>query len=199
MLGATKRLKTGKLISWQPILADDYTRSEFRLEPFLVADIKDVRNTSWLIRQLHDTYPQVSTNQFKRVRTHPTKGGNSLQIIIAEKKLFNGLTDELDGKLDNLTEIKLPVDRVLTRKQFDHVVANYWPIQFHPDKRIETLLDREKFEKVDEKLIIRSDFYARLVVDLARFYESSAAALIVDPRKDKVIGSGMINENLKVC
>lgn len=193
MLG-TKRLKSSKLISWQPILSDDYLRTEpFRLEPFVVADIKDTKQTSALIKELHEAYPfDNQPNQYKRVRgVSGVKGSSSLlQIIISEKKHFKGLTNELESKVANVTELKLPVDRILTRKQYELVVANYWPIQFHPDKRVETLLDRKTFEKVEEKLLIRSDFYSRLVADLAQFYKSPAAALIVDPKKDKIVGSG---------
>lgn len=187
MLGGAKRLKTSKLISWQPILNDDYLRTEFHLEPYMVADIRDKKQTTTLIKDIQEIYPLES--QFKRVRAI---GKDLLQILITEKKHFKGLGNDLESKLTNLSEIKLPTDRILTRKQFDLVTASYWPIQFHPDKRIESMLDRTSFEKTEEKLIIRSDYYSRLVAELAQFYGSTSAALIVDPQRDKIVGSGLM-------
>lgn len=188
----SKRLKVGQIFCWQPILGDDYLRAEFRLEPFIVADIKDKKLTSFIVSNLQEIYPLSNILKYKRVRVNKS---NSLQVLITEKKKFNGLSDKLNSNLDNFQELELPVDRVLTRRQYDLIAAKYWPMQFHSDKRIESLIDKS-FEKIEENLILRSDFYSRLLLDLAQHYKSCAAALIVDPKNDRIVASGIFFKGL---
>ena len=192
MLGR-KRLKVGKIISWQPILNDEYLRLDFKLEPFIVANIQDAKKTSLLIKRLSETYPLSSSLKYKRVRCdkQPQSEENTLQVIISEKRCFKGLSSELEAIISGHREVELPIDRVYTRKQYD-IVSKYWPLQFHPDKRIESLADLS-FEKLDESLMLRSDFYARLTLDLAQHYKSTSAAIIVDARRDRVVASGAVS------
>lgn len=75
-------------------------------------------------------------NQFKRVRNVKDSPSSTFQVIVSEKEHLKALSDELAAKLTNVTDLELPVDRILTRTQYEVVLANYWPLQFQPDKRV---------------------------------------------------------------
>lgn len=182
-----KRPKLSKIIRWQPILSDEYSCDEFQLEPFIIADIKDAKEISKAIRALQETYPLSSSLKYKRIRGNKAPELNS--VLISEKRSYKGISDELTSTLSSIREVELPTNKIHTRKQFDIVSKKYWPLQFHIDKRLESLLD-SSFEKEEENLMLRSDFYSRLATDLAIFHHSSSAAIIVDPKKDRIVGSG---------
>lgn len=181
-----KRLKTVKIIGWKPILCDDYLRTEFNLDTFIIGDVKDKKQISKLIQYLQETYPLPDNLKFKRIKND--KSLDSYQILISHKQNYKGLAHEFNSVESSSREMQLPIDRVFTRKQYE-IVSKYWPLQFHIDKRIESLLDMS-FERNEENLMIRSDFYTRLVVDLAIHYKLPSAALIVDAKKDRIVGSG---------
>jgi tRNA-specific adenosine deaminase 3 len=187
MSSACKRLKLNDAIRWKPILANEYLLSEFTFKKFMIAEIKDAKKVSKVIEKLHQVYPLSEQFRYKRVRKLLD---NKFQILLCLKDAFTGLPSDLEESLDSVNEIDLPINKILTKKQYESVSKTYWPLSFHLDKYIESLLDRTYFSK-NESVVQTYDFYARLVLELAEHFKSCSAALIVDPRNDVVVATGI--------
>ncbi|RMZ94248.1 putative inactive tRNA-specific adenosine deaminase 3, partial [Brachionus plicatilis] len=148
------------------------------------------KKVSYLVNKLTDLYPVSGyAPKFKRIR----KSNSKLQIILSEKDKFGDLPDDIKNILDNFIEIELPVDKILTKKQFEIVSSKYWPINFHLNKYVESLLDLSFMKNECE--ILNHDFYSRLVLDLSETKKSHSAALIVDSRNDILVASGFDQRN----
>lgn len=187
---ACKRLKLSDCIKWNAILPDEFLNTVFTLNTFMIADVKDNKKLSLLINLLQQVYPLTNQNKFKRVRKLESLDKSVMQVLLCPKETFKGLSNGLGDNLENLSEIDLPIDKILTRKQYDLVVKNHWPVNFHLDKYIESLLDKSFMQK-NESLMLKHDFYSRLTLELAQFSKSTSAVLIVDPRSDTVVASGI--------
>jgi len=192
MSSACKRLKINDVIRWKPILANEYLLNEFTFRKFMIAEIKDAKQVSQVIQKLHQVYPLSEQFRYKRVRKLLD---NKFQILLCLKEAFTGLPSDIEDNLDCVHEIDLPINKVLTRKQYESVSKTYWPLSFHLDKYVESLLDRTYFSK-NESIMQTYDFYARLVLELAEHFKSPSAALIVDPRNDVVIATGIDSRSI---
>ena len=199
MSSACKRIKLSETIKWEPILAKEYLSTQFTLKKFLVADINDAKKVSGVIEKLHQLYPLADYYaKFKRVRNQSyatipvadAKPKSKFQVLICPKEGFTGLPSDLEPILTNLSEVDLPIDKILTKKQYELVNKTYWPMSFHLNKYIESLLDKTKSFFTDEQLI-RFDFYARMTLELAKSANKCAAALVVDPRTDCLVAGGV--------
>jgi tRNA-specific adenosine deaminase 3 len=183
-----KRLKLSEKIKWKPILSNDYSILKFNLKKFIVADVLDNKNLSYLVNKLQNIYPLLNdVNKYKRVRKLEN---NQFQVLVCEKDDYKGFSDDLYSHFLNIRELDLPIDKILTKKQFDLVSKSYWPMAFHMNKHIESLLDQSYFTK-NESMCLKSDYYSRLVVELALFFKSKSTALIVSPKNDSVIACGI--------
>lgn len=190
MSSSCKKIKLQQTIKWKPIIGDEYLTTKFNFKKFLIADIKDSKKISLLVNKLTDLYPISNYDpKFKRIK----KSESKLQIILSEKDKFKSLPNEIQDILDNINEIELPIDKILTRKQFELVSNKYWPINFHLNKYIESLIDLSFMKNESE--IIMHDFYSRLVLQLGESKKSHSAALIVDPRSDIIVASGFDQRN----
>jgi tRNA(Arg) A34 adenosine deaminase TadA len=193
---AYKRLKTKELMKWTPILSTEYTNTTFTLKPFMIADVKDNKLLSTLIVQLQKAYPFSDQLRYKRVRkvdllaADETKQISNFQVLLTSKDEFHGLPPEIEANLLNLREYELPIDRILTRRQYDLATKNYWPLQFHLDKNIESLLDGSFMTKKSD-LMTKYDYFACLALDLARFFDSKSAAVLVDLKTNTIVGCGL--------
>ena len=179
MPNPAKKLKPTTKLTWTAILADEYLVEKFNLKTFVKADVTNNQLLSKIIAQLTDLYP-ISDYRYKRVR----KVQDKFEILLTEKEKFTQLTGDLASQLVNVSEIELPTDRVLTRRQFDAVSKQFWPLSFHLNKYLESLIDRTFFNGVTGD---RCDEYARLALRLAAFNKAKSAAIIVDPRTDMYI------------
>ena len=174
----TKRLKISNPIKWLPILSDEYTNKTFIFKTYMKASVVDNKKISFLVEQLHQLYP-LTDSKFKRVRKLLTET-NKFEILLTQKESFNGVPDHFSSSISNISEIELPIDKILTREQFN-IVSKYWPISFHLNKYIESLLDNS-FTINDKEIALKCDRYARLSLNLAKLNKSKSAAIIVDPR-----------------
>jgi hypothetical protein len=179
----TKRFKISNPIKWLPILSDEYTKKTFTFKTYMKATIIDNKKISFLVEQLHQLYP-LTDSKFKRVRKLLTET-NKFEILLTHKELYDGVPDHFSSALSNINEIELPVDKVLTKEQFN-IVSKYWPISFHLNKYIESLLDNS-FMISDTDNVHKCDKYARLTLNLAKLNKSLSAAIIVDPRNGKTL------------
>lgn len=177
MSNPAKKLKTKGKLNWSAILADEYLVEKFSLKTFLKADVTSNKLLSKIIAQLTDLYP-ISDYKYKRVR----KVQDKFEILLSEKEKFSALPGDLASQLVNVSEIELPTDRVLTRKQFDAVSKQFWPLSFHLNKYLESLIDRTFFFNGGNSH--KWDNYSRLALKLAVFNKAKSAAIVVDPRTD---------------
>lgn len=175
-----KRLKVSDSIKWIPILADEYLNKTFRFKTYIKASIEDNKKISSLVEDLQRIYP-LNDCKFKRVKklVIPNEKVNKFEILLTQKELFTGVPDVYASCLSNISEIELPVDRIVTKEQFN-LVSKYWPISFHMSKYIESLLDGSFMNHHD--FMFKSDLYIRVCLNLAKFFKSKSAALIVDPK-----------------
>ncbi len=183
-----KRLKPNNKLRWTAILADEFFIENFTLKTFMKAEVCDNKLLSSLITKLQDIYPMNNNYRYKRVK----KLSDKFEVLLTEKENFTDLPKEFDGKLKNVSKIELPTDKVLTKKQFDLVSKSFWPCSFHFNKYLESLIDKTFFESAsNSRLIDACDTYARLVLKLAVFNKSKSAAIVVDPRSDTIVASGL--------
>ena len=190
---ASKRLKSKDFLKWDPVLADEYLkRSDFKMSTYVVAEITDCKKLSFLIDALQIKYP-LEDKKFKRVRQVPNTGAGvkKFEILVAVKADFGDLPEEIASLLGAQRELDLPEDKIYTREQFEIVSKTYWPVSFHADKYIESLLDKSFVNKARELFQVQSDHYMRLAVKLAQYHRAASAAVIVDPRSDTVVASGV--------
>ena len=197
MSSACKRLKLNQTIKWNPILAKEYLNTNFVLKTFLIGDINDPKKLSSIIARLHESYPLKDYYaKFKRVKSinflkkEQAVDKSKFQILLCPKEAFTGLPSDLEKIVTNLTELDLPVDKILTKKQYEIVNKTYWPMSFHLDKYIESLLDQSKKFFSDEQSL-KYDFYMRMALEFAESMKSISAALVVDPRNDCLIAGAL--------
>ena len=177
---SAKRFRSTDKLSWSSVLADEYLVDKFNLKTFLKADVTNNKLLSKLISQLSELYP-LNEYKYKRVRKSNASQNNSFEILVSEKDKFTSMPNELADQLVNLREVELPVDKVLTRKQFDLVSTHFWPLSFHLNKYLESLIDKTFFNGAASH---KFDVYARLALKLAVFNKAKSAAIVVDPRTD---------------
>lgn len=185
-----KRLKTRELIKWTPVLSPQYTNLVFTLEPFMVANVKEKKSLSEIVSQLQSLYPLDDRIKFKRVRKLDNEKAPSFQVLLCPKQYYKGLPDGLSQKLDDVREVELPADPILTRAQYDLTTKNYWPLQFHLDKHVESLLDRSFMTK-NPDLMLNYDMFTRIALDLAKFFNTHSAALVVDLKTNSIVTCGI--------
>ena len=203
----SKRVKLSEaatLMRWRPLLADEYLRShdQFSLGKFMVGDIVDIKAIAPLVARLQHIYPTTVPTangpRFKRIRKVGTGALAHFQVLLGARDLYKPageLANADDAALlsrcvANVREVDLPVDKVLTRRQYEAVSTLYWPVQYHCDKRVESLLDGSYFE-LERAAAQRHDLYARCVLALARHFDVASAALAVDPRTDSLVAVGL--------
>lgn len=174
----TKRLKVSNSIKWLPILGDEYSNKTFTFKTYMKASIVDNKKISNLVEQLHQLYP-LSDTKFKRVRKLLTET-NKFEILLTQKDAYKGVPDHFSSSLSDIGEIELPTDKILTKEQFN-IVSKYWPISFHLNKYIESLLDNSLMSS-EKNVHHKCDMYVKLALNLAKLNKSSSAAIIVDPR-----------------
>jgi tRNA-specific adenosine deaminase 3 len=170
-------------------LSKEYTNTDFTLKPFIIANVKDNRRLSHIIQSLQNVYPLSDQIRYKRVRKLEDSNPR-FEILIAIKNEFKGLSDELCKDLENVRELELPIDKILTKKQYDLTTKQYWPISFHMDKYIESLLDKSFMNKNDD-LMIKFDYFMRLALDLAKFFKTISAAVLVDLKSNNIVATGI--------
>ena len=197
MSSICKRIKLNQTIKWNPILAQEYLNTNFKFRKFLIGDIKNPKELSNVVAKLHEIYPLKDFySKFKRVRNvNFSKSSDPnehkyFQVLISLKEEFVGLSNELEDTITNVSEYDLPIDKILTKNQYELVNKTYWPMSFHLDKHIESLLDKN-YGFLSNEQKFKYDFYMRVALELAESLRTSSAALVVDPRKDVLIAAGI--------
>jgi hypothetical protein len=180
-----KRLKINDSLKWYPILSNEYFNKNFTFKTYMKASIEDNKKISFLVEKLQQLYP-LNDSKFKRVKKLDQESNekiNKFEILLTLKETYTGVPESFQSCLSNITEIELPDDKILTKEQ-SKIASKYWPISFHLNKYIESLLDNS-FMNQDKDLLYKCNVYTKLALNLAKFYNSSSAAIIVDPKSGK--------------
>ena len=183
MCSSAKRLKLdNNKLKWNAVLADEFVTTKFSYVTFLKAQVIDNKMISFLVESLNQLH-SLSHLKFKRIKKLLAAPSSppTFELLISAKNDFKPLPANLNDMLTNLSEIELPVNNILTKEQFEIVSKQYWPVSFHLNKYIESLLDQSYFNK---QVLDKLDFYSKLALHMAVFKQSRSAAIIVDQRTD---------------
>ena len=183
MCSSAKRLKLdNNKLKWNAVLADEFVTTTFSYVTFLKAQVIDNKMISFLVESLNQLH-SLSHLKFKRIKRLLAAPSSppTFELLISAKSDFKPLPANLNDMLTNMTEIELPMNNILTKEQFEIVSKQYWPVSFHLNKYIESLLDQSYFTK---QVLDKLDFYSKLALHMAVFKQAKSAAIIVDQRTD---------------
>lgn len=178
------------LRSPEAVLADEYY-APVKLVDFYVCAVWNKKETSKVLNVLNEKFPLENCQHLKRVRARQGKDSPLLVMVTrTESTEKNHLTDILTcicPSLGPLCVAKLPMSPPLTRQQYEESVQ-YWPVNFHEDKKITKLMKRTFFS--DEELLVLKK-HMQEAIDCAKLAQENqqvpVGAVIVDPETDLVI------------
>uniref|UniRef100_A0A2C9KH81 CMP/dCMP-type deaminase domain-containing protein n=1 Tax=Biomphalaria glabrata TaxID=6526 RepID=A0A2C9KH81_BIOGL len=181
----------------EPVLADEYLEPVHLVDVY-VAIITDKKKTSKIVKKLNEIAPLGYLQHLKRVRTTNDPAG-PLQIVLYEKSFATDISnwdsqkcqiEEVISTIDGLGKkylTKVPSTPPLTRHQYNEAFQ-YWPVNFHEDKMITSLLSGKYFENKELQDI---EMYMKLAIQLAqvakRKKQLPIGAVIVDPVTKTII------------
>jgi tRNA-specific adenosine deaminase 3 len=175
-------------IKWLPILSDELSTTNLKLHPYYMTNIKNRSQTQFIIKRLNEIYPFVD-RPFKRIKA--TKEENKLEVLVArDDEKFNGIPSDIQVYLTDLSKIELPESKIITRKQYE-IAANYWPVTFRENQYLESLLNDKWNDLTTNRELEYHDYHSRLVLKLSNHNSNKSAALIVDPKNQAIVSSGI--------
>ncbi|XP_038575498.1 LOW QUALITY PROTEIN: probable inactive tRNA-specific adenosine deaminase-like protein 3 [Micropterus salmoides] len=201
----TKRWKgsecdTGSWAAY-PVLSDEQSQDIELIEAF-AAPIVNKKETSRLIRELHNLYPLKGLQHIKRVRAVKEKGSpHPLEVLVClvsdapdmKAASVNSLlpSDGVDGDgLGELFVVKVPARPPLTRPQFE-LASKHWPTSFHEDKQVTVALRGELFSPPQKA---KMHMYMMAALTAAKegneLGMEAAGAVVVDPAMERIIAVG---------
>ncbi|KAJ1363480.1 hypothetical protein KIN20_023358 [Parelaphostrongylus tenuis] len=131
-----------------PILSSEICSESVPLADFYVATLTDKRTISSFLRKV----PSIPTN-FDHLKRVDKMGRVLVQpAAIPLPDALRGILEEFGITDNELLIVKVPAIKPATRQQFDWA-KNHWPTSFHPDQKIENLLDGT-FLSDEEKLSV---------------------------------------------
>ncbi|RUS79634.1 hypothetical protein EGW08_012603 [Elysia chlorotica] len=174
----------------EAVLADKFVQNVDTCNVF-IANIVDRKQTSKIMRQLSEFCPLENLQHLKRVRA-PKEKGMPLQIVI--HKPVDTDSDQAVLKVVKSIEglgkpylAKVPSLPPLTRQQYNEAIK-YWPVNFHEDKEIASMVSGKYFTDTE---ILEIEQYMTLAIKLANSGKAKdqfpIGAVIVNPSSKKII------------
>ncbi|XP_046564119.1 probable inactive tRNA-specific adenosine deaminase-like protein 3 [Haliotis rubra] len=195
----TKRTKTGpdSDLMGQPeaVLEDRYT------DPISLVDayaciIQEKKQTAKIVKELTCDLPLTDLLHLKRVRNHKTKdNADQLQVIVCPKSATDSksdvdILDSIASRFPALGKpvlVKVPQNPPLTRTQYQDAIK-YWPVSFHENKRVMSLLSGHFFSSSEVRTI---HAHMNTVLHQAKVAgdkgQVAIGAVVVDPSTDTVL------------
>lgn len=176
------------------VLHYDYQKS-VELTDVYVSVIQQKKETTSIVKALCEEFPLENLQHLKRVRSCNSKEGPLQVVVCHDKNIFNVKEILSDVKYSCLGKpflTKVPKVKPLTRAQYEEAKL-YWPVTFHEDKKVTKLLNLSYFS-LDELDAI--DRHIQELFQIQESEKSCSAALIVDPRNDKVLASSCDRRHL---
>ncbi|KAL3873366.1 hypothetical protein ACJMK2_036496 [Sinanodonta woodiana] len=174
----------------QPVLDDVYLRPVETVNVF-VCTLKNKKDTAVVLRKFSEDFPLENLSHLKRIKSSKTKDA-PLQIIVcslevADGEAFKNLDIGEESVLSKPYCVSVPRYPPLTRQQYLEAIQ-YWPVSFHEDKHIASLLSGNYFTKEET---CRFKRHMMMAVEYAKHAKALSkepiGAVIVDPSTDMVI------------
>ncbi|KRZ19754.1 S-adenosylmethionine mitochondrial carrier protein, partial [Trichinella pseudospiralis] len=173
-------------IHWQVVLPKKYWNNVIEVDEFYAIQLDDAKRVSSYVQAFSELWPIYSYKHLKRVR-----GTQPFTILLApvgeqtdENKLSKAecFSDLAELKL---LKIKVPKYPPLTRSQYEAAML-VWPVAFHPNKRIATLMDLSIFSNAD---VFNANRYMQMCIDSAKKVvgQVGVGCAIVEPKTGTVI------------
>ncbi|XP_071080549.1 probable inactive tRNA-specific adenosine deaminase-like protein 3 isoform X1 [Haliotis cracherodii] len=179
----------------EAVLEDRYTDPTSLVDAYACV-IQDKKLTAQIVKKLSCDLPLTNLMHLKRVHSHRAKDAAQLQVIICSKSATE------DSSVDILTSIvskfpalgkpvlvKVPQNPPLTRNQYQDA-SKYWPVSFHEDKRVTSLLSGQFFSSSEVRTIHTHMKTALHLAKVAREKgQAAVGAVVVDPSTNTVMAS----------
>ncbi|KRZ19752.1 S-adenosylmethionine mitochondrial carrier protein [Trichinella pseudospiralis] len=173
-------------LNWQVVLPKKYWNNVIEVDEFYAIQLDDAKRVSSYVQAFSELWPIYSYKHLKRVR-----GTQPFTILLApvgeqtdENKLSKAecFSDLAELKL---LKIKVPKYPPLTRSQYEAAML-VWPVAFHPNKRIATLMDLSIFSNAD---VFNANRYMQMCIDSAKKVvgQVGVGCAIVEPKTGTVI------------
>lgn len=173
-------------LSWtlRPVLPDNITKSIIETVNVFVDTIIDRKSTSKIVKSLADLSAIPSLSHLKRVKNQTVilmlaSDLNPDQCVLELKS--KGF--EFDGLLGQPMIIPVPASKPITCGQ-NQRAKELWPCNFHPDKRLESILSGTFFDQLQLAVI---DKHMQTALDIALDNGGGIGAVVVDPLDDRII------------
>ncbi|XP_071963121.1 probable inactive tRNA-specific adenosine deaminase-like protein 3 isoform X2 [Antedon mediterranea] len=172
------------------VLADCYFES-IPTVPVHVAEVKDCKNISDLLRNLEQLCPLDELKHLKRIKCFKKEDGtDKFEVILCPTSKGDTILHDLLRRCDcllNSRVTEVPAKLPLTRHQFNEA-SKLWSTKFHEDKKISKLIDGTIFQKHEINQIVCN---MKKAVNIAKngiqLSEICIGACIVNPKCNKVI------------
>lgn len=167
----------------RPVLPDDVTVDSVDTVNVFVDTIVDRTSTSRIVKSLAELSAIRSLTHLKRVKNQ------TIILMLAGDSDPAQCVAELEGKgfcFDGLSGhpavVPVPASMPRTRSQNEQA-RRLWPCNFHPDKRLESILAGEFFDQLQLAAI---DGHMRTALECATG-DGGVGAVVVDPRDGRVV------------
>ncbi|KFD66541.1 hypothetical protein M514_01538 [Trichuris suis] len=196
---------------WQAVLPDMYCRVELPLREFYFFRTAENRIVSTCVLLCAEIFPWDQFKHLKRVRTvaettckhfdillWPSNQLGDLQLSKFSEQMrsaCNTINISLEETL--LLKTFVPAEEPLTRAQY-RWAASVWPVAFHENKRIASLIELTLFSNADKEAIEK---YMSLAIQTAKIVNQKMEAVgcvIVEPKSGVVLATahnGMMSSN----
>lgn len=176
-----------------PILSVEISSESVPLADFYVAEMTDKKKLSHFLKKV-----PLLTADFDHLKRVDKMGRVLVQS--ATTSLPEGLLEIMKqfGVTENELHIaKVPALKPATRRQFDWA-KKYWPTSFHPDKKIESLLD-DTFFSDEEKLSVHS--WCNRAIEVGSIVVQDNKELTSGSHTNRLLGHAVMNmvQNLAKC
>lgn len=147
------------------------------------AIIREPKNVSTVVRALNSHLPIPSLQHLKRVKR---TADNHFAVVVDHAspgkriKLSVDKLNSIQGMLENFDEVSVPASAPKTRAQFEQCMK-LWPVNFHPEKHIEELVNSTMFEPEEQS------WHEYCMSRVAQ----KTTALVADPLRKLIIASGV--------
>lgn len=207
-----------KMRKMEYVLGDHQLATEqaIGLTDCIIALIPDKKNTSKIMKFLCEDFPLTNMQHVKRIKSSKDcDGKQKLHTIVVTSNhhldefnkiktlLKNGTkisSSTLDSILEFITDFqiaKVTIHPPVTKQQYQFSIK-YWPVSFHEDKTLASLISGSCFSDNDLKIIHSNMMIAINAAKLSSKYSGpNIGAVIVNPKINKVISVCFDLRNVK--
>jgi len=177
-----KRAKRAFTWTLRPVLPDNIITNSIDTVNVFVDTIIDRKFTSNIIKCLAELSPITSLTHLKRVKNQ------TIILMLADDIKPDQCAAALESKGFDFAGlsgqphiISVPASMPKTCSQ-NQRAQELWPCNFHPDKRLESILSGEFFDQLQLNAI---DSHMRAALDCAN--KGGVGAIVVNPLNDKIV------------